>query len=179
MCLDIARTCNYRADLDLLKVKNLQHGRFFEDFAIGEKIITGSAIVEKNEIVSFARRYDRQPFHVDQEAARKSIFKGIVASGFHTLVLGWSLFLQTGVFKDTSIAGLGLTNAKWIAPVRPGDVLHEEATLMEKRESSSGKNRGVIVLSHSVFNQRDAKVLEYETISLIAKRPPSARRNVS
>jgi acyl dehydratase len=115
--------------------------------------------------------YDPQPFHIDAEAAAKSAYGGLIASGQHTFGVGWRMFLQEGLFKACSMGSPGVDELRWTAPVRPGDTIHTEAEVLEKRPSGSKPDRGILRMGYRMANQRDETVLTMSIVHILAKRP--------
>jgi len=142
---------------------------YFEDFKVGERFETPGRTLTEAEIILFASLYDYQTFHVDHEAAKESIYGGLIASGFHTLAIAWSLFLKLGLIMKSSMGSPGLNYVKWLAPVRPGDTLKVEVEVIDKKEASK-RDRGLVVLRHRVKNQAGTTVLEYESVNIIARK---------
>ncbi|MBV8171490.1 MAG: MaoC family dehydratase [Candidatus Eremiobacteraeota bacterium] len=147
--------------------------RFLEDFAIGQTHETGSAVVHLDEIVDFAHRYDPQPFHLDQEAAQASIFKGMTASGWYTAALTMRLTVQSGVMKQIGIIGIGIDELRWPRPVRPGDTLRVSLEVVDVKPSERGQPRGIVSIRMTTRNQDDEIVLT-EVARLIVPRRPAA-----
>jgi acyl dehydratase len=134
--------------------------RYLEDYAVGEVLKpTGRVRVEKAAIIAFAKEFDPQPFHLDEEAGRKSLFGGLVASGWHTPAGG-------------SI-GLGFDQLRWPLPVRPGDELHIETEVLEVRTSKSRPDRGLVKLRTQTINQNGEMVQELIGTALVPRRPGS------
>jgi acyl dehydratase len=146
-------------------------GRFFEDFAVGEQFSTGSVTVTPAMITDFAQTYDPQPFHIDAEAARDSIYGGLIASGFHTLALGFRLIWDTGRLEGTSLGSPGLDELRWLKPVRPGDTLHVEYEVTEVRPSRSKPDRGIVRFTYRYINQAGDAVLSMSAMQLLRRRP--------
>ena len=94
--------------------------KYFEDFRVGEKFHTAEKTLSTEEIIEFAKLYDPQPFHIDEEAAAESPYGGIIASGFHTIGASFRLFIDTGVIGTTGMGSPGMDSVRWIKPVRPG-----------------------------------------------------------
>jgi acyl dehydratase len=130
---------------------------FLEDLAVGQKFQSGRARVDTEAIKAFAAEFDPQPFHLDEEAANRSFFRGLAASGWHTAALTMRL-LVTGEFK---VAG-GLVGASneisWTRAVRPGDILHVESEVLEVRPSKSRPEQGVVRMRTTTLNQNDEPV---------------------
>ncbi|HUH08578.1 MAG TPA: MaoC family dehydratase [Egibacteraceae bacterium] len=145
--------------------------RYFEDLAVGETLELGSVAVTEDEIVEFATRYDPQPFHIDRAAAGRSVFGGLIASGWHTCSLYMRL-LATGLLNDTpSLGSPGVDEIRWDVPVRPGDTLTGSVTLLEARTSRSRPDRGIVKSRGELRNQDGATALRIVAISLIGRRP--------
>jgi acyl dehydratase len=144
--------------------------RYFDDFAIGERIVTQGVTLTESMIIDFALRYDPQPFHLDVEAARQSNYGGLIASGFQTLALGFRMVIETGVFRAASMGSPGFDELRWLKPVRPGDTLHTEIEVTEKRPSSSKSDRGILRIAYSIKNQKDEAVLTFLSMHLLKRR---------
>jgi acyl dehydratase len=143
-------------------------GKFFEDFNLGERFVTSGRTFTEAEIVLFASVYDAQSFHTDVHTAKSSIYGGLIASGFHTLSVAWSLFLRLGLLEGTSMGSPGLNYVKWFLPVKPGDTLKVETEVVKKKETSKS-DRGIVVLKHMARIQSGEIVLEYESAQLISR----------
>lgn len=124
----------------------------------------------ESEIVRFALDYDPQPFHIDLEAAAKSPFGGLIASGLQTFALGWRMFLHEGLFKACSMGSPGIDEMRWSAPVRPGDTLYTEAEVAQLRPSSSKPDRGTLRMAYRIVNQRGETVLTMTILHILKKR---------
>jgi acyl dehydratase len=146
--------------------------RYFEDFKPGEVIELGSWTIAKEEIIAFARQFDPQVFHVDEDAARQTIFGGLIASGWHTGSLVMRLFYD-GVIKDAaSLGSPGIDEMRWIKPVRPGDSLAGRLTVTECIPSRSKPDRGIIRTLLELRNQHGDLVVSIKGMNLIGRRPP-------
>jgi acyl dehydratase len=144
--------------------------RYFEDFRIGERFRSAGVSLTESEIIRFALDYDPQPFHVDVEAAAKSPFGGLIASGLQTFALGWRMFLQEGLLKACSMGSPGIDELRWTAPVRPGDTLYTEGEVMELKPSSSKPDRGTLRMGYQIVNQRGETVLTMKIVHILRKR---------
>ena len=134
---------------------------YLEDFEPGQKYASPTLRVETADIKAFAAQYDPQPFHLDEQAAAKSIFQGLAASGWHTAAMTMRL-LVTSEFKPAGgIVGAGMEGLRWPLPVRPGDHLHVESEILEVRPSKSRPTQGLIKVRTSTFNQRNELVQEF------------------
>jgi acyl dehydratase len=148
--------------------------RFLEDFAVGQVYKTGRVRVEKDEIFAFARQFDPQPFHVDEDAARRSPFQGLAASGWHTAAMTMRLLVD-GEFRPAGgILGVGFDELSWPRAVRPGDELHAESEVLEVRPSKSRPDRGMIRVRTTTFNQNDEAVQVFTGNLLVPRRPNEA-----
>ena len=126
---------------------------YFDDFEIGQRFVTRGITLTESLIIDFAMRYDPQPFHIDVEAAKASNYGGLIASGFQTMALGFRMVLETGIFRASSMGSPGLDELRWLRPVRPGDTLHTELEVAEKRPSTSKPDRGILRVKYQVKNQ--------------------------
>lgn len=145
--------------------------RWFEDFTPGLTIESAGATMTESAIIDFALTWDFQPFHIDREAAADSPYGGIIASGFHTLVTGFRLFLAEAGMRRSSMGSPGITDLKWLRPVRPGDTIRTTMTVVEARPSASKPDRGVVTMDFAMCNQHGEPVLTYRCPVMIAKRP--------
>ncbi|HEX9583426.1 MAG TPA: MaoC family dehydratase [Gammaproteobacteria bacterium] len=143
--------------------------RYFDDFRLGDRFATKGVTFTEADIISFALRYDPQPFHIDVEAARASPYGGLIASGFHTLAQGFRMILQEGIFADCSMGSPGMDELRWLAPVRPGDTLHMESEVVEAKPSSSKPDRGIVKMDYQAINQRGEIVMTFRVIHLLRR----------
>ena len=145
--------------------------RYWEDFHVGDVAEIGPVTVSEAEIVEFASRYDPQPFHVDAEAATRSPFGGLIASGWHTGAMMMRLFADNFLSPASSLASPGLDELRWHLPVRPGDLLSLRVTILEARPSRKNPDQGVLRSHVEVLNQTGAVVMSLKPISLVRRRP--------
>jgi acyl dehydratase len=146
--------------------------RYFEDFAVGQIFKpSGRVRVEKDEIIAFAKTFDPQPFHLDEEAARHSIFGTLVASGWHTAALTMSLIARSEYRAAGGTIGLGFESLRWPIPVLPGDELRIETEVLETRPSKSRPDRGLLKMRTRTFNQNGAVVQELVANGMVPRRP--------
>ncbi|MBP2298933.1 MaoC family dehydratase [Azospirillum picis] len=145
------------------------HGRYFEDFHIGDVIQSEGATLTESQILDFALRFDPQPFHLDAVAAADGPFQGLIASGFHTLSLTFRLLRDTGVITGTSLGGSGLDDLRWLKPVRPGDTIRVRAEVAETKPSRRG-DRGTVRLAYTTLNQRGEPVMTCTMNHILATR---------
>ena len=147
--------------------------RYFEDFKPGDVIELGSRTITTEAIIAFAREFDPQPFHVDEDAARQTIFGGLIASGWHTGSLMMRLFYD-GVLKDTiSFGSPGIDQMRWIKPVRPNDTLSARMVIAECIPSRSKPDRGVVRSVLEMRNQHGDLVVTVNGVNLLGRRPAS------
>ena len=144
---------------------------YLEDFEPGRTYTSPSLTVTDAEAVDFARRYDPQYFHLDPVAARDSVFGGLVLGGFQTAAISWALVQQTRMFDASALAGIGVDELRWHKPVRPGDTLRCDFTLIDARASRTQDDRGIVRFRYELKNQRDELVLSLVIIQLLRRRP--------
>ena len=149
--------------------------QYFEDIAVGHKQSFGRYEVTREEVMAFAAKYDAQPFHLDDEAAARTHFGRLSASGWHTCAMTMAMMVEN--MKSRAQAGLGspgVEDLRWIKPVYPGDTLRCETEVIEKRRSQSRPEMGLFKSRATVFNQHDEPVLAMTSIGLILVREPEA-----
>ena len=151
---------------------NTQFRTYWEDFETGERKSIGSVVVDKDEVVEFASRYDPQPFHVDEKAARQSIYGGLIASGWHTCSMVMRLMCDSYLLESASLGSPGIENVRWLRPVRPGDTLTAYRTIEETRVSASRSDRGIVKSLWEVENQKGELVLTMSGIQFFLRRNP-------
>jgi acyl dehydratase len=145
---------------------------YFEDFAAGQVFATGRLRIDADQIKAFARQFDPQPFHLDEEAAKNSVFRGLAASGWHTAALTMRL-MGEGEFKPAGgIIGVGFDELSWQRPVRPGDELHAKSEILELRPSKSRPDRGLIRVRTTTYNQNDEVVQIFTGNLIVPRRQP-------
>lgn len=142
---------------------------FFDDLYTGQRFVTPGMTVSESQILDFARVYDPQPFHIDAEAARATEFGGLIASGFHTLSLSFSLFFRLGIFARANLGSPGMEEIRWLKPLRPGDTIHAEAEVTALRASQSKPDRGIVTMRHDTFNQDGALILTVTCLHRLKK----------
>jgi len=148
-----------------------QSDRYYEDYETGEVINAAGVTVTESDILDFAFRYDPQPFHLDKETATKSIYGGLIASGWQTGALGFRMLMQAGLLGKGSMGSPGLDELRWYKPTRPGDTLYAKARVEEMRASASKPDRGIVKLKYWVENQKGETVMSFYGNQLVAKRP--------
>jgi acyl dehydratase len=143
--------------------------RHFEDFTRGEVIDCGSATVDRGEMLAFARRFDPQPFHLDDEAAALTPFGGVIASGFFTASIWMRLYADAVLADSTSQGSPGLSELRWLAPVRAGDVLAGRITVLDAMPSPTRPGRGTVLLRGELLRDGEV-VLRCEFRGLFGRR---------
>jgi acyl dehydratase len=143
--------------------------QYFEDFAAGQKFVSEPRPVEAAEITEFARQFDPQPFHLDEAAARDSLFGGLVASGWHTAAMTMRLCLSSDFRPAGGIIGGG-GELVWSKPVRPGDSLRVEIEVVETRASRSRPGQGLVKVRIATLNQHGETVQTFAPTLLVERR---------
>src|SRR6266567_6240928 len=133
-------------------------GRFLEDFAVGQTFRSGRLQIDRERIKTFAAEFDPQPFHLDEDAARNTIFGGLAASGWHTAAVTMRLLVESDLKPAGGIVGAGADEFRWPRPVRPGDELRIESEVLEVRPSRSRPAQGLIKVRTTTLNQNDEAV---------------------
>ena len=144
---------------------------YFEDFPVGYSYITNHYLVPKDEIIDFAQQWDPQPFHIDETAAEDYPYGGLIASGWHTLLISFRLMLETGKLKECSIGSPGMQELRWLLPVKPGDTLCNKASVESAKLSKSKPDRGFVTVQYEVLNQNEQKVATYLITHMLRVRP--------
>ena len=147
--------------------------RYFEDLKAGERFKSGYYSVSEEQIISFAREFDPQPFHLDEAAAKASVFAGLAASGWHTAAVAMRLLVDGGLPFGNGIIGLG-GDLAWPKPTRPGDTLHVESEILEIVPSRSKPNQAIVKVRSTTLNQNGEAVHSFTSKCLVFKRPRSA-----
>ena len=146
---------------------------WFEDLALGMRFKSGTVEVTAEEIRQFAAKYDPQPFHLDDEAAQKTMFRGLAASGWHTAAMAMNLAVQIRPFGPHPLIGLGVDDLRWMLPVRPGDVLHVEGEVISLVPSKN-KPQGTVLIKWIAYNQKGEAVYTFTPIGFVPCRPKAA-----
>ncbi|AGW89381.1 MULTISPECIES: MaoC family dehydratase [Cupriavidus] len=144
---------------------------YFEDFAVGSRRELGSYLVTEEEILSFARQYDPQPFHVDKEAAAKSIYGGLISSGWMTCSIMMRLLVLSTTGKSASMGSPGVDEIRWLKPVYAGDTLTVVLNVLDTRPSQSKPDRGVVHTQWEATNQRGELVCTVKGMGMYGRRP--------
>ena len=149
--------------------------RYFEDLKAGDRFKSDSYKISEEQIISFAREFDPQPFHLDAAIARQTMFKGLIASGWHTAAITMRLFVQTMNFAEGAI-GLGVDELRWPAAVKAGDVLQVETEIVDLRLSRSKPSHGIVRLRNITTNQRGEIVQTMSASALVLRRSDGITR---
>jgi len=155
---------------------NQLSGRYLDDFAVGQTFGSGRLRIDKEQIFAFAAEFDPQPFHLDEAAARHSIFGGLAASGWHTAAVTMRLLLGSELKPAGGIIGAGLDECRWPRPVRPGDELRIECEVIEVRPSKSRPEQGLIKLRTTTLNQ-DGEAVLVHVVNLVVLRRKDIRQD--
>lgn len=146
-------------------------GKYLEDFAVGQVYGSARIGVDKDRIKAFAAEFDPQPFHLDDEAARQSVFGGLAASGWHTAALTMRLFVDSDFKPAGGIVGAGFDELRWPRPVRPGDELRVESEVLEVRPSKSRPHQGLVKVRITTTNQDGDAVQVFVANIVVPRRP--------
>jgi acyl dehydratase len=144
---------------------------YFEDFKVGDTVKVGSRTIGEEEIISFAKQYDPQPFHVDAEAATKSIYGGLIASGWQTVLLMMRSMVDNFLNDSSSQGSPGVDEVRWLRPVRPGDTLTFSTTVLTVKPSNSKPDRGIVLSEWAAENQKGEVVATMKGMNIFLRRP--------
>lgn len=143
---------------------------YLEDFQPGDRIESPACTLTESAIIDFAWCFDSQPFHIDREAGRESLYGSLIASGIHTLAVTWRLLLMTGALVN-NLGSPGFDELRWLRPVRPGDTLRAVAEVLDVRPSATKADRGTVRLRCATLNQRGETVQTVLCNQLIRRKP--------
>ena len=144
--------------------------RYFNDLKIGDRFQSEPLSITEKEVIEFAHKFDPQMFHLNQKAAERTLFKGLIASGWHTAAITMRLFVKTLNFAEGAI-GLGVNELRWPNALRPGDVLTVETEILHLRPSKSKPNYGIIRLRNVTTNQKSEIVQTMLASAMVPRRP--------
>lgn len=147
---------------------------YWEDLQPEQVLDLGSITPTREEIVAFAQQFDPQPFHLDEQAAKASVFGGLCASGWHTCSMAMRLMVTNFLQTAASLGSPGLENVKWMKPVFPGDTLRLQHRILESRPMRSRPNVGLVRTQWEMFNQHGEQVLHMEGWGMFRRRTPAA-----
>ena len=145
---------------------------YLEEYTVGMEREFGSKTVSREEVIRFAKEFDPQPFHMDEAAAKDTMFGGLIASGWHTCAMLMRMLCDEFLIDDEgSLGSGGVDEIRWKMPVRPGDTLRVRSCVTEVRGSESKPDRGIVRSDYSVINQDDQVVMTTKSMGFFLKRP--------
>ena len=147
-------------------------GLYLEELHVGQRFASGTYAVDEAQIKAFARQFDPQPFHLDDDTAKETLFSGLAASGWHTAAITMRLLVDGGAPIAGGIIGAG-GEVSWPKPTRPGDILHVQSEILDVTPSRSRPDRGMVTLRSETFNQR-GEIVQTLTAKLVVPRRPAA-----
>ena len=156
----------------MLRRMSIRH--FWEDFPVGQVRDFGATLVTREAIVEFAGRYDPQPFHLDETAARDSLFGGLCASGWHTCAMAMRMMCDEYLLESASLGSPGIENLRWTRPVFPGDTLSVRFNVLDARPMASKPDVGLVRSRWEVRNQTGETVLSMEGWGMFRRRAAAA-----
>ncbi len=145
--------------------------RYLEDLQVGETWTSEAETIQTEDVIDFGRKFDPQPFHTDPEAARASLFGGLIASGWQLAALSMKLCVKARLFGETPIVGVGVDEMRWLQPVRPGDTVHVKRELVEIQTNPETPKRGVAKARLDLINQRGEVVMRLYGLTSVPRRP--------
>ena len=148
--------------------------RYWEDFKVGEVEQIGGKRVDRDELIEFAKQFDPQPFHIDEAAAKHSMYGGLIASGWHTCAMVMRMMCDAYLSQSASVGSPGIDNLKWLKPVRPGDMISARRTTLETRVSKSKPDIGIVNNLWEVFNQNGEMVMSMQGYGMFRRRNPGS-----
>ena len=148
---------------------------YWEDFAVGQTREFGHYEVSREAVLDFARRFDPQPFHLDDAAAAASLFGRLAASGWHTCAMAMRMMCDGYLLESSSLGSPGMESLKWLKPVYPGDVLHLRMTILESRPLASRPTVGLVRSAYEVVNQNGESVLAMDGYGMFGRREPATQ----
>ncbi|MDQ2779297.1 MAG: MaoC family dehydratase [Pseudomonadota bacterium] len=147
---------------------------YWEDFPVGHVMAFGHMPVTREAVLAFARQFDPQPFHLDEEAAKTSLFGGLCASGWHTCAMAMRMMCDGYLLQSSSLGSPGIENLRWLKPVFPGDTLRMQVEVTEARPMASRPGVGLTRLRWTILNQHEAPVMTMEGWGMFGRREPGA-----
>jgi acyl dehydratase len=148
--------------------------RYFEDYIAGSVYEFPETVsVSEAEIIAFAEQFDPQYFHTDTAAAAAGPYKGLIASGAHTLALAFKLYIPLFLPDKNTLGSPGLDEVRWLSPLRPGDTLRIRITILEARPSQSRNDRGTVQSLVETLNQKGEVIMSYKCKSIMVRRNPA------
>lgn len=134
---------------------------YFDDLPVGFVFQTEAETLTREDILNFARTWDPQPFHTDEEAARDSHFGSLIASGWHTILVGFNLALKAGIWNEASMGASGVDEVRWYRPVLPGDRVYVRGEVIAAERSHSRPDRGRVRILYDIHREDGEKVASY------------------
>lgn len=147
---------------------------YFEDLPPGFVLEAKGPTVKAEDIIDFAKKFDPQYFHVDEEAAKQSFFKGLCASGWHTSAMAMRMICDAYLLDSASLGSPGIDELRWTKPVYANDTLRLKMTVLEQRPSKSRPEMGSILSRWDIFNQKDELVMHMTGWGMFKKRTPGS-----
>ncbi len=144
---------------------------YFEDFHVGQTFESGAMTLSEHDIIEFGKLYADLPYHTDPEAAKNSMWGGLVAPGYQTASLTFGLFVKTGVLAACGLGSPGIDKLRWLKPVLAGDTLRVIAEIVEISPAQTEKGRDAIRMSYRTINQKDEPVLTLTSLHFVKRRP--------
>ena len=143
---------------------------YYEDLEIGQKIKLGSINVSKKEIITFAEKFDPQPFHTNEIKAKESIFGGLCASGWHTCSLFMRILYDGFLINSAALGSPGMNEIRWLKPLRPGETITGIGEVIKKTPSKSRPEIGSLIINYEVFNKNNELIMTLIGISIFKKK---------
>ncbi len=147
---------------------------YWEDFEVGERSVFGAESVSRDDLLDFARRYDPQPMHTDEQAASEGWHGGLIASGWHTAALCMRMMVRHVLNRSSSMGSPGVEYVRWLAPVRPGDTLHLRMETLSRRVHPRRPELGFVTNHFEVLNQHNEVVMGMRSGGMFLLREPAA-----
>jgi acyl dehydratase len=147
---------------------------FWEDYQVGKTVEFGSCRVTAEDITGFAREFDPQPFHLDEEAARSTLLGGLAASGWHSCAMLMRMICDNYAAESASMGSPGMEEVRWLRPVRPGDVLRVRRTCIDRRPSRSRPQMGFARFTWEIYNQSGDHLMSATGTGMFARREPGS-----
>ncbi len=146
-------------------------GRWYEDFKVGDEIISPGKTITEAEIIDWAFRFDPQPFHMDKNAAEAHMYGGLIASGWMLGTYSFRLFMLAHPWDpEASLGSPGVEDMRWIKPARPGDTIHVVVTIADARVSTSKPDRGIVNMDWRLCDQDDETLMTMRSVQLLRRR---------
>lgn len=143
---------------------------YFEDLKIGQKIAIGPISVTEKEIIEFAKKFDPQPFHLDPEKAKDSLFGGLCASGWHTCSLYMKMLYDGLLINLASLGSPGMNQIRWLKPLFPNEVIRGDLDIISKTPSRSKPLIGSMIIDSKIYNSKQELIMTMQSISIVKKR---------